>query len=183
MQIMAQRASFRFVAGGGLPGTFERARHFAKRSPLFLLPTTGRAGTMDPITTAVVAALPALASDVVKSTVKDAYDALKEVIRRRWGERSPVARAVEALERDPTSEDRAQSLEERIADTKATQDPEVMKVLAKLAASLEKADIAGSASTQINLRIHGGNLQGVIGAQHVTVDKLTFGALQNDAGG
>jgi hypothetical protein len=33
---------------------------------------------MDPITTAILAALPALASDVVKSGVKDAYEGLKE---------------------------------------------------------------------------------------------------------
>jgi len=138
---------------------------------------------MDPITTAVVAALPALASEVVKSTVKDAYDALKAVIRRRWGESSPVARAVEALERDPTSRHRARSLEKQIADTKATEDSKVMKVLAKLAESLEKADIGASASTQINLSIQGGNPHGVIGAQHVTVGTLTFGASQNDTGG
>jgi hypothetical protein len=59
--------------------------------------------TMDPITTAVVAALPALASDVAKSAVKDAYDALRAIIRGRWGETSPVAKAVDALESDPTS--------------------------------------------------------------------------------
>jgi hypothetical protein len=40
---------------------------------------------MDPITTAIVAALPAMASDLVKSSVKDTYDGLKAVIRRKWG--------------------------------------------------------------------------------------------------
>jgi hypothetical protein len=138
---------------------------------------------MDPITTAVVAALPALASDVVKSSVRDAYDALKAVVRRRWGETSPVARAVDALEGDPKCGDHARSLEEKITATKATEDPGVMKALAKLAASLAKADIGGSATTPINFSVQGGNVQGVIGAQHVTVETLTFGAPPNDKGG
>jgi disulfide oxidoreductase YuzD len=135
---------------------------------------------MDPITTAVVAALPTLASDLVKSSVKDAYDALKTAIRRRWGETSPVASAVDAFEGDPGSSEHAQSLAQKIAETKATEDPEVMKALAKLAASLAKPDIAGSATTEINLNIRGGNLQGVIGAQHVTVATLSFGATHDN---
>lgn len=136
--------------------------------------------TWDPITTAVVAALPALASDVVKSAVKDAYDALRAVIRRRWGEASPVARAVEALESDPSSREHASALQEKIADIKATEDPDVMKALAKLVVSLKKADTGGSATTQINLSVQGGNNQEVIGAQHVSIARLSFDARLND---
>jgi len=40
---------------------------------------------MDPITTAIVAALPALATEMVSSTVKDAYAGLKSLIVRRFG--------------------------------------------------------------------------------------------------
>jgi hypothetical protein len=40
---------------------------------------------MDPITTAIIAALPVLASELVKSSVKDAYAGLKAVILRKWG--------------------------------------------------------------------------------------------------
>jgi hypothetical protein len=138
---------------------------------------------MDPITTAVVAALPALASDVAKSAVKDAYDALRAIIRGRWGETSPVAKAVDALESDPTSGEQARAFEEKIADIKATEDPDVMKALAKLVVSLEKTDTRGSASTQINLSVQGGNNQGVIGAQHVTVATLSFGTRLSDSQG
>ena len=44
---------------------------------------------MDPITTTIVATLPALASDLVKSSLKDAYEGLKSVIRRTWGGNKP----------------------------------------------------------------------------------------------
>ena len=58
---------------------------------------------MDPITSAVVAALPAIASGLVQSSVKDAYEGLKAVIRRKWGDASPVAKSVDALEANPKS--------------------------------------------------------------------------------
>ena len=62
---------------------------------------------MDPITTAVVAAIPALASDLLKSPIKDAYEGLKAVIRRKWGNGSPIAKSVDALEASPKSEGQA----------------------------------------------------------------------------
>jgi hypothetical protein len=38
---------------------------------------------MDPITAAIVAVLPSLASDLVKSSIKDAYEGLKAIINRK----------------------------------------------------------------------------------------------------
>src|SRR5205085_5853440 len=67
---------------------------------------------MDPITAAIMAVLPALASDAVKTGVKDAYDGLKAVIRRKWGESAPIAKAIAAVEEDPTSKAQAAVLEE-----------------------------------------------------------------------
>jgi hypothetical protein len=53
---------------------------------------------MDPISTAVIAAIPALVSDLTKSAVKDGYEALKSVISRKWGAASQVVKAMDALE-------------------------------------------------------------------------------------
>jgi len=58
-----------------------------------------------------------------------------------------------------------------------------MKALAKLVESLKKTDTGGSATTQINLSVQGGDNQGVIGAQHVTIANLSFGARPNDIKG
>ena len=68
---------------------------------------------MDPITTAILAVLPSLASDVVKSSVKDAYEGLKAVIRRKWGDTAPISKAISALEEDPNSKAQAAVLEEK----------------------------------------------------------------------
>jgi hypothetical protein len=131
---------------------------------------------MDPITTAIVASLPALTSDLVKSSVKDAYDGLKTVIRRKWGEASPLAKAVEELEGNPKSKGQALVLEEKVAEFKAAEDTDVMRALAKLVSQLKEANIGGEAVGSINVHISGGVVQGVVGAREVTVGSMNFGA-------
>jgi len=58
---------------------------------------------MDPITTTILAALGMMGSELIKSGVKDAYDNLKAVIRRKWGETAPISKAITAIEEDPES--------------------------------------------------------------------------------
>jgi hypothetical protein len=137
---------------------------------------------MDPITTAIVAALPALASDLVKSSVKDAYDGLKAVIRRKWGEAGPLAKAVKDLEANPKSKGQALVVEERVAESKAAEDADVMRALAKLVNELKEANIGGEAVSAINIHISGGTVQGVVGAREVKVGSMNFGASQDKRG-
>jgi hypothetical protein len=127
---------------------------------------------MDPITAAIVAVLPALASDLVKSSVKDAYEGLKAVIRRKWGDGSRAARAIEGLEANPASKEQAATLAAQVEAQKGLEDPEIMKALATLSAELKQAKIGGGA---INVKISGGTVQGVVGAANVSVDTLNFG--------
>jgi hypothetical protein len=134
---------------------------------------------MDPITTAIVAALPAMSSDLVKSAVKDAYDGLKAVIRRKWGEAGRLPKAVEDLEENPKSEGKAMVLERQVAETKAVEDTEVMQALAKLVSELKEAKIGGEAIANIAIHISGGTIQGVVGAREVNVSSMNFGASQD----
>jgi disulfide oxidoreductase YuzD len=131
---------------------------------------------MDPITTAIVAALPAVASDLIKSSVKDAYASLKAVIRRKWGDASSVAKSVDALETNPKSKGQAEVLAEHVAAVNATGDAEVMQALAKLVDELKKGGIGGTDIAQIAVNISGGTVQGVVGAQSVSIDTINFGA-------
>jgi len=80
-------------------------------------------GVMDPITTAILAVLPALASDMVKSGVKDAYEGLKAVIRRKWGDAAPISKAIAAIEEDPNSKAQAAVLEEKVAPSRPPRMP------------------------------------------------------------
>src|SRR5215469_246113 len=104
---------------------------------------------MDPITTAVLASLPLLATDAVKS----AYEGLKAIIRKKWGDNGSIAKAITAIEQDPDSKAQAAVLEEKVVSTKATEDVEVAQALHKLIEQI-KAQGAGSealAKIQFNM--------------------------------
>jgi disulfide oxidoreductase YuzD len=131
---------------------------------------------MDPITTAILATIPALASDLLKSSAKDAYEGLKAVIHRKWGGTSPIAKSVDALEAKPKSTEQATALAENVAKANATADSEVMQALSKLVDELKKDGIGGKAVARIAINITGGTVQGVVGAENVSIGSMSFGA-------
>jgi hypothetical protein len=130
---------------------------------------------VDPITTAILAALPALASDLIKSSVKDAYEGVKSAIRRKWGATSPIAKSVDALEASPKSKGQATVLAENVTEANATADAEVMQALATLVDELKKEGIGGKAIAAITINITDGSVQGVVGAQNVSIGSMSFG--------
>jgi hypothetical protein len=134
-----------------------------------------REAVVDPITAAIVAAVPALASDVVKSGVKDAYEGLKAVICRKWGDTAPISKAISAVEDDPKSKAQAAVLEEKVAAAKATDDTEVARALHQLVEQLKAHDIGGESVAGIQFNMSGGAVQGVAGAANVRVGSMTFG--------
>jgi disulfide oxidoreductase YuzD len=131
---------------------------------------------MDPITTAILAVLPALASDVVKSGVKDAYEGLKAVIRRKWGDAAPISKAIAAIEEDPNSKAQAAVLEEKVGAVRATEDGEVAQALHQLVEQMKSDGIGGGAVARIQFNMSGGVVQGVAGAENVRIGSMTFGA-------
>src|SRR5947209_14389649 len=116
---------------------------------------------MDPITTAILAALPALSSDVVRSGVKDAYEGLKAVIRRKWGEAAPISKAISALEEDPNSKAQAAVLEEKVSAVKAAEDVEVAQALHQLIEQMKTHGIGGEPVARLQFIMSGGVVQGV----------------------
>jgi hypothetical protein len=130
---------------------------------------------MDPITAAILAALPALASDMVKSGVKDAYESLKAVIRRKWGDTAPLSKAISAIEEDPNSKAQVAVLEEKVTAVKANDDPEVAQALRQLVEQMKTHGIGGEAVARIQFNMSGGVMQGVAGAENVQIGSMTFG--------
>ena len=131
---------------------------------------------MDPITTTILAALGVMGSEVIKSGVKDAYDNLKAVIRRKWGETAPISKAISAIEDDPTSKAQAAVLEEKVAAVKATEDAEVAQALCQLVEQMKTHGIGGDAVAKIQFNMSGGVVQGVAGAGTVQIGSINFGA-------
>lgn len=84
---------------------------------------------MDPVTTAIVAALSAGAASGItesgKKAIVDAYEALKNKLKKKFGEESKVVEAVRQLEEEPKSEGRKLVLAEGVSATQAGKDPEI----------------------------------------------------------
>lgn len=126
---------------------------------------------MDPITTTIVAALPALASDMVSSAVKDAYAGLKSIIVRKFGAASAVSKSVEGLEANPKSRGRALVLSEHVEEARATSDAEIMAAVSNLVEALAKDEAAGNPNVHILATVTGG-VAGVVGAQNISIGSM-----------
>ncbi len=131
---------------------------------------------MDPITAAIVAAL---AAGVVSGTTKvgeqvisDAYNQLKELLKKKFGAKSKVIAAVKELEANPKSAARKEVLKEEVTAVKADQD----KDLVKLAQSLLKNINALTGGSQI--------IQTAIGDQNIQItgssNTVTTGVQKNE---
>jgi hypothetical protein len=86
---------------------------------------------MDPVTTAIIAALTAGATtggtELVKKGVSDGYDRIKSLLKEKFGHNSEVVKKVTDLETKPDSEGRRATLQEEIAAAKADQDSDLVK--------------------------------------------------------
>ncbi len=84
---------------------------------------------MDPITTAIVAALTAGttagATETVKKAIADGYESLKSLIKRKLSN-GEVTEALDKLHANPQSPARQGVLAEEIARTTAIKDPELL---------------------------------------------------------
>ncbi len=91
---------------------------------------------MDPITTAIVAALGAGAvsgvTKVGEQVVVDAYAKLKELLGKKFGAKSKVVKAVKELEANPKSAARKEVVKEEVVAVRADQDQELLQIAQSL---------------------------------------------------
>lgn len=96
---------------------------------------------MDPITTAIWAAITAGVvagvGKVAEQAVVDAYNGLKDLLKKKLGARSKALKAVKELEASPKSEARKAVLQEEIAAAKADKDTELVKAAQALLKSVK----------------------------------------------
>jgi hypothetical protein len=129
---------------------------------------------MEPITAAILAAL---SSGVAKSDIiNDAYEGLKAVIRRKWGDSAPINKAIMALEEDPKSKAQAAVLDEKVGAVKASDDTEVLRALHQLVEQMKARGVGGEAVAKIQFNMTGGVVQGVAGVENVQIGSMNFGA-------
>ena len=101
---------------------------------------------MDPVTTAIIAALSAGTvagiTDTTKTAISDGYNKLKDLLTKKHGKDSNVVQAIKMLEAMPASTNCQGMVAEVIATAKAEQDDEIMAV-AKQILILVKSQQAG----------------------------------------
>lgn len=83
---------------------------------------------MDPITTAIVAAL----ANLGKDAIKDGYVALKNALKEKFGDKSDLVDAVDKLEKKPDSEARKATVQEEVETAKVNDDPDILKLVQDL---------------------------------------------------
>src|SRR5579859_3811701 len=118
---------------------------------------------MDPITTAIVAALAAGAiggiTDTTKTAITDGYNKLKGLLTKKCGASSDVIQAIEKLETKPESSGRKDTLQEEVAAVNVEQDDEILAA-AKHLLTLVKPQQAGMGkfTIQNNASVQGQNI-------------------------
>jgi hypothetical protein len=133
-------------------------------------PFTTRRCRMDPITSAIVSAL----SAQVPVVVKDAYDALKAAIGKKFGKASKVAEAVVAVEKEPEFKPNREALAGRLAQVQAVSDSDLLKLTEALVEALKKSEEGRAALSKYNVTIADSDV-GVIGDHTHIEGGLHFG--------
>ncbi len=91
---------------------------------------------MDPVTTAIIAAVSCGAAsgvnDAAKKAIGDSYEGIKAVIKRRFGSASDAADAMEKLEAKPDSQGRRETLAEELKSINAAADRELLSAAQSL---------------------------------------------------
>lgn len=90
---------------------------------------------MDPVSMSLLAALQKLSEPLVK----DAYNGIKALIARKFGQESRIAAAVEEVEAQPSSAGRAAVLEEEVVAAGADRDPELLEAVRSLTTAISGA--------------------------------------------
>ena len=79
---------------------------------------------MDPITTAIIAAL----ANLSKDAIKDSYNALKSALKKKFGSQSDLVDAVDKLEKKPDSEGRKAMLQEEVEIAKVNDHSDIIQL-------------------------------------------------------
>jgi hypothetical protein len=118
---------------------------------------------MDPITTAIVAALSSGVlgglTEASKTAITDAYGKLKMLLTKKFGGESEVIHAVNEVEAKPNSAGRKAMLQEEIAAVKADQDQEILllaqTLLAQVATQPGGKEYVQKAMGDYNIQVQG----------------------------
>lgn len=129
---------------------------------------------MDPITTAIIAAVAAGITDIGKKAVGDAYQGLKTLIKSKFGQENKISKAITELEASPEAEGRKQILAETVAQQKAAQDPELLNIAKELIRALQESESGRQALAKYQIDARNAQI-GVMGDHAKVEGGIHFG--------
>jgi len=91
---------------------------------------------MDPITTAIVAALSA---GVTQGTVADAYNGVKQLIKTKFENKNDFIVAIDRLEQKPQSNARKMELQEQVEENNLDKNYDIVQLAKKLMNEVNKS--------------------------------------------
>ena len=108
---------------------------------------------MESITMAIIAAITAGATKAAQGLIPDAYNGLKGLMQRKFGNDSKLIKAVNNAEEDP-DETNQTALTSRVTQAKAHEDADILQAVEKLLAAIEhqEQDPVRKAAIGFNLR-------------------------------
>ena len=129
---------------------------------------------MEPITSAIILALAKLS----EKAIGDGYQALKALLKRKFGESSDIVVAAEKLEQAPDSEAWKAVLDEQAKKPEVSADEELRGVVDAL---LQRLDEIAPGGTKVEVTIGDqATVHGIVGAVEVHIENLSFGETKKD---
>jgi len=118
---------------------------------------------MDPVATAIIAALSAGAvgglTEASKTAVSDAYNALTALLHKKFGDKSEVVQAVAQLEAKPESANRQGMLQEEFVTVHAEHDQELLAAAQRVLTLIQPQQAGmGKFTIQNNAPVQGQNV-------------------------
>lgn len=124
---------------------------------------------MDPITTAIVAAVAGISS----SAIKDSYNALKSALKKKFGEKSDLVHAIDGLEKKSDSEGRKAMLQEEIEAAKVNEQPEILLLAQDLLNKIKEQSEGQQIINQINQTVSNVKYAATSGLGNASISSIT----------
>jgi len=118
---------------------------------------------MDPVATAIIAALSAGAigglTEASKTAITEAYTTLTSLLHKKFGSKSEVVQAVAQLEAKPESASRQGMLQEELLTVNAEHDQELLEAAQRVLTLVQPQQAGmGKFTIQNNAPVHGQNI-------------------------
>ena len=118
---------------------------------------------MDPITIAIITAVSAgVTSGAAKEATIDAYKAIKNAIKSKFGSDSKVSKAITTLEEDPESKGQQLVLSEQMEAQGVAKDPGIVIIADRLAKALKGTEAGRVALAKFQIQLKDAQV-GVVG--------------------